>query len=91
MSTITPVTLFFVGIGAPAHLYTDYLDDLKNRLPETKLHVIEWWNQPDFDTREIESYIDHSELTLIAHSAGGVIALQVLEKWFNFVKKNNHH
>lgn len=79
--------IFLVGLGSPASLYEDYFDDLKKNLPKIKLFVCEWWNQEDFGINSLQSYIDGSEVILIAHSAGGVIALEALAKWPSFVKK----
>ena len=45
---LTQLVVFIVGLGAPATLYSDYLDNLKNPLPQTKLLVLEWWNQDDY-------------------------------------------
>ncbi len=87
MDAIPKTVIFIVGLGAPANLYKDYLEDLKARLPQTQIMVLEWWNQPDYGINKLHSYIGNSEVILIAHSAGGVIALQALEKWPGQVKK----
>ena len=79
--------VFLVGLGAPASLYADYIDDLKKYLPQTTLFVLEWWNQADFGINTLQSYIGDSDVILIAHSAGSVIALQALAKWPTAVKK----
>jgi len=81
------VVVFIVGLGAPASLYTDYLDDLKKVLPQKKLFILEWWSQDDFGINTLQSYIGNSDVMLIGHSAGGVIALQALAKWPDLVKK----
>jgi pimeloyl-ACP methyl ester carboxylesterase len=87
MNSVTQTIIFLVGLGAPANLYDDYLDDLRKKLPQTKLFVLEWWSQNDFGLRILQSYIGDSELILIGHSGGSVIALQALEKWPNSIKK----
>ena len=79
--------IFIVGLCAPASLYADYLDNLKKHLPQTKLFVLEWWNQDDFGVSALQSYIGNSEVILIGHSAGSVIALQALARWPDLVKK----
>jgi len=81
------IAIFIVGLCAPASLYADYLDDLKKHLPQTKLFVLEWWNQDDFGVNALQSYIGNSEVILIGHSAGSVIALQALARWPDLVKK----
>lgn len=87
MDTITQTVIFIVGLGAPEDLYVDYLGDLKTTLPHAKFLVLEWWNQDDFGMTTLQSYIGNSDVILIAHSAGSVIALQALEKWPAFIKK----
>lgn len=87
MDDMNKIVVFIVGLGAPANLYTDYLDDLKKHLPQTKLLILEWWNQDDFGMHMLQSYIGNSDVILIGHSAGGVIALQALAKWPDLVKK----
>lgn len=87
MDDINKVAVFIVGLGASASLYADYLDNLKKYLPQTKLFVLEWWNQDDFGISALQSYIGNSNVILIGHSAGGVIALQAVAKWPALVKK----
>lgn len=87
MSHLNKIAVFLVGIGAPASLYVDYLDDLKAHLPETNVLILEWWKQDDFGINALQSYIGKSEMMLIGHSAGSVIALQALAKWPASVKK----
>lgn len=87
MDDINKTAVFIVGLGAPASLYADYLNDLKKYLPQTKIFVLEWWNQDDFGINALQSYIGNSDVILLGHSAGGVIALQALAKWPSLVKK----
>lgn len=87
MDDIDIKVVFLVGVGAPASLYKDYLDNLKKHLPKAKVFVLEWWNQEDFGISQLQSYIGNSEVMLIGHSAGSVIALQALMKWPAFVTK----
>lgn len=87
MDDINKKLIFIVGLGAPASLYTNYLDSLKKHLPQSKLLVLEWWNQDDFGINALQSSIDNSEVMLIGHSAGSVLALQALSKWTDLVKK----
>src|SRR3990167_9228982 len=87
MDEIHKIAVFLVGLGAPASLYADYLDDLKKHLPHTKLFVLEWWSQDDFGMNALQSYIGNSDAILIGHSAGSVIALQAFAKWPALVKK----
>jgi pimeloyl-ACP methyl ester carboxylesterase len=88
MDNVDTVVIFLVGLGAPASLYTDYINDLKKRLPyQPKLFVLEWWNECDFGINELKIYINNSEVILIGHSAGSVIALQTLAQWPHLVKK----
>lgn len=87
MHTTPNIIVFIVGLGAPASLYTEYLEDLKKRLPETQIMVLEWWNQADFGMNKLQRFIGNSEVVLLAHSAGGVIALQALAKWPEQIKK----
>src|SRR3990167_5770225 len=87
MDATPKILVFIVGLGAPANLYRDYLDDLQTRLPQTQLMVLEWWNQADFGINKLQSYIGNSEVVLVGHSAGGVIALQALAKWPEQIKK----
>lgn len=87
MDTTPSNIIFIVGLGAPASLYKNYLDDLQKRMPQATISVLEWWNQKDYGISKLKSYIGNSEAILIAHSAGGVIALQALEKWSQQIKK----
>lgn len=87
MNAITKNTVFLVGLGAPTSLYADYLTNLKKNLPQTSIHVLEWWNQADFGIETLQSFMDNSEVTLIGHSGGSVIALQAFAKWPTLVKK----
>lgn len=87
MTGINKTAIFIVGLGAPANLYTNYLDNLKKYFPQTKFFVLEWWNQDDFGVNQLQSYISNSKVILIGHSAGGVIALQALAKWPKWVEK----
>lgn len=87
MDSIIKKVIFIVGLGTPADLYTDYLDDLKKQMPQIELLVLAWWNQDDFGINLLRSYIDDSHVILIAHSAGGVIAFQALAKWPELIKK----
>lgn len=70
--------VFIVGLGAPENLYKNYLVNLKKYLPQTEIFILEWWKQADFGVKALKSYIGNSKTILIAHSAGGVIALQAL-------------
>lgn len=84
---MTNTIIFIVGLGAPAHLYADYLQNLKTLLPQSELLVLEWWSQDDFGMTQLQEYIGNSEVVLIGHSAGGSIALQAMMKWPALVKK----
>lgn len=84
---MTQKIIFIVGLGAPACLYSDYLEDLKKQFPRAKVEVLEWWNQEDFGANRLQSCMDNSQTILIGHSAGGTIALQAFSKWPELVKK----
>jgi pimeloyl-ACP methyl ester carboxylesterase len=79
--------IFFVGLGAPANLYTHYLNDLRKRLPQTQLQVFKWWNQQDFDINILKSYIENTNVTFIGHSGGSVVSLKALMKWPHLIEK----
>jgi pimeloyl-ACP methyl ester carboxylesterase len=87
MDNINKIAVFLVGLGSPASLYSDYINNLKKHLPKTTIFVLEWWSQDDFGINELQSYINNSEVILIGHSAGSVIALQAFAKWSTLVKK----
>lgn len=79
--------IFIVGVGAPANLYSDYLEDLKKRLPQKNLKVIEWWNQADFGITALDASIENADAILVCHSGGGTLGLQAIAKWPNNIKK----
>lgn len=87
MDVLIKNVVFIVGVGAPANLYADYFDDLKKRLPHITLFVLEWWKEDDFGINTLKSYINNSDVILIGHSAGSVLALQALVNWPCLVKK----
>lgn len=87
MNSINQRIIFIVGLGAPASLYDDYLEDLKKKMPQAEILVLEWWSQKDFGFHTLQFYMNHSNVILVAHSGGSVIALQALEKWPDQIKK----
>src|SRR5437773_2368557 len=87
MEAIIQRVIFLVGLGAPASLYANYLDDLKKRLPQTNIVALEWWNQADFGVNALQSEINNSEVMLIGHSGGSVLALQALATMPGLVKR----
>jgi pimeloyl-ACP methyl ester carboxylesterase len=87
MKEVAPTVIFIVGLGAPASIYTAYLENLRSHLPQMELHILEWWKQTDFGVAGLQSTMEGKEVIVIGHSAGSVLALQAFSKGPGQIKK----
>ena len=74
-------------MGAPVNLYNNLAQGFRRYFPNAKLHILAWWDLADFGSKVINDLLQNSQAILLAHSAGGIIALQALDKFPANVKK----
>ena len=79
--------VILTGLGAPISLYQQLADDLRSALPKQDIHIINWWEHEDFGQEILAKTIRNTQTILIAHSGGGVIALQALMQSPELVKR----
>lgn len=76
--------IFLVGIGAPANLYHYLVTNIVEQFG-IDVKTIVWWDQDDCGVKELDSILKDKKVLLVGHSAGGIIALQALERHPNSI------
>ncbi|HSW71741.1 MAG TPA: alpha/beta hydrolase [Gammaproteobacteria bacterium] len=70
--------IILVGLGAPSSLYATLSENISKTQPQFPIQILNWWDCADFGKQDLENATRNKQTLLIAHSAGGVIALQAI-------------